>query len=173
MIQGDQVVKELTLANTASGLALADDGNFWVSYTKPNTIAKVNPDPSDFKIIASNELKESPSVGWGATSGIFPFGNTIYFSGATTTIRKHDFAAKTTSVFANILDSKYAPEMKIHYNSLGVDPKTGYIYYAGIKGFGMDYKINTTFVLDPQGNILIKKDNTNSFPAGWYFIPKK
>lgn len=173
MIQGDQVVKELTLANTASGLALADDGNLWVSYTKPNTIAKVNPDPSDFKIIASNELKESPSVGWGATSGIFPFGNTIYFSGATTTIRKHDFAAKTTSVFANILDSKYAPEMKIHYNSLGVDPKTGYIYYAGIKGFGMDYKINTTFVLDPQGNILVKKDNTNSFPAGWYFIPKK
>lgn len=173
MIQGDKVVKELPLAGNPSGLALADDGNLWVSYVAPNTIAKVNPDPADFKIIASNALTESTSVGWGATSAIFATGNTIYFTGATTTIRKHDFAKKTTAVFANILDAKYAPELKIHYNSLGVDPKTGYVYYSGIKGFGMDYKINSTFVLDPQGNVLVKKDNTNSFPAGWYFIPKK
>nr|WP_315124577.1 DUF5074 domain-containing protein [uncultured Porphyromonas sp.] len=173
MIQGDKVVKELPLAGNPSGLALADDGNLWVSYVAPNTIAKVNPDPADFKIIASNALTESTSVGWGATSAIFATGNTIYFSGATTTIRKHDFAKKTTAVFANILDAKYAPELKIHYNSLGVDPKTGYVYYSGIKGFGMDYKINSTLVLDPQGNVLIKKDKTNSFPAGWYFIPKK
>ena len=173
MIQGDKVVKELPLAGNPSGLALADDGNLWVSYVAPNTIAKVNPDPADFKIIASNALTESTSVGWGATSAIFATGNTIYFTGATTTIRKHDFAKKTTAVFANILDAKYAPELKIHYNSLGVDPKTGYVYYSGIKGFGMDYKINSTFVLDPQGNVLIKKDKTNSFPAGWYFIPKK
>ena len=173
MIQGDKVVKELPLAGNPSGLALADDGNLWVSYVAPNTIAKVNPDPADFKIIASNALTESTSVGWGATSAIFATGNTIYFTGATTTIRKHDFARKTTAVFANILDAKYAPELKIHYNSLGVDPKTGYVYYSGIKGFGMDYKINSTLVLDPQGNVLIKKDKTNSFPAGWYFIPKK
>lgn len=173
MIQGDKVVKELPLAGNPSGLALADDGNLWVSYVAPNTIAKVNPDPADFKIIASNALTESTSVGWGATSAIFATGNTIYFTGATTTIRKHDFAKKTTAVFANILDAKYAPELKMHYNSLGVDPKTGYVYYSGIKGFGMDYKINSTFVLDPQGNVLIKKDKTNSFPAGWYFIPKK
>ena len=173
MIQGDKVVKELPLAGNPSGLALADDGNLWVSYVAPNTIAKVNPDPADFKIIASNALTESTSVGWGATSAIFATGNTIYFTGATTTIRKHDFAKKTTAVFANILDAKYAPELKVHYNSLGVDPKTGYVYYSGIKGFGMDYKINSTFVLDPQGNVLIKKDKTNSFPAGWYFIPQK
>ena len=173
MIQGDQVVKELPLAEKATGLALADDGNLWVSYVAPNTIAKVNPDPADFKIIASNALTESTSVGWGATSAIFATGNTIYFSGATTTIHRHDFAKKTTSVFANILEAKYAPELKTFYNSLGVDPKTGYVYYSGIKGFGMDYKINSTLVLDPQGNVLVKKDNTNSFPAGWYFIPTK
>ena len=173
MIQGDKVVKELPLAGNPSGLALADDGNLWVSYVAPNTIAKVNPDPADFKIIASNALTESTSVGWGATSAIFATGNTIYFTGATTTIRKHDFAKKTTAVFANILDAKYAPELKVHYNSLGVDPKAGYVYYSGIKGFGMDYKINSTFVLDPQGNVLVKKDKTNSFPAGWYFIPQK
>nr|WP_314750654.1 DUF5074 domain-containing protein [uncultured Porphyromonas sp.] len=172
MIQGDKVVKELLLAEKATGLALADDGNLWVSYTNPNTIAKVNPDPSDFKIIASNELKESPSVGWGAASAIFATGNTIYFSGTTTTIHRHDFAKKTTSVFANILEAKYAPEQKVYYNSLGVDPKTGYIYYAGLSDY-TTYKQNSTFVLDPQGNVLVKKDNTNSFPAGWYFIPKK
>ena len=176
MIQGDQVVKELLLAEKATGLALADDGNLWVAISNKgsnNQILKVSADPADFKIIASNVLTESTSVGWGSTSAIFATGNTIYFSGATTTIRKHDFAAKTTSVFANILEAKYAPELKTFYNSLGVDPKTGYIYYSGIKGFGKDYKINSTFVLDPQGNVLVKKDNTNSFPAGWYFIPQK
>ena len=176
MIQGDQVVKELLLAEKATGLALADDGNLWVAISNQgsnNQILKVSADPADFKIIDSNVLTESTSAGWGSTSAIFATGNTIYFSGATTTIRKHDFAAKTTSVFANILDTKYAPELKTFYNSLGVDPKTGYVYYSGIKGFGEDYKINSTLVLDPQGNVLVKKDNTNSFPAGWYFIPKK
>lgn len=176
MIQGDKVVKELLLEEQATGLALADDGNLWVAISNQgsnNQILKVSTDPADFKIIASNVLTESTSVGWGSTSAIFATGNTIYFSGATTTIRKHDFAAKTTSVFANILEAKYAPELKTFYNSLGVDPKTGYVYYSGIKGFGKDYKTNSTLVLDPQGNVLVKKDNTNSFPAGWYFIPKK
>nr|WP_314634266.1 DUF5074 domain-containing protein [uncultured Porphyromonas sp.] len=176
MIQGDQVVKELILAEKATGLALADDGNLWVAISNKgsnNQILKVSADPADFKIITSNVVTESTSVGWGSTSAIFATGNTIYFSGGTTTIRKHDFAAKTTSVFANILEAKYAPELKTFYNSLGVDPKTGYVYYSGIKGFGKDYKINSTFVLDPQGNVLVKKDNTNSFPAGWYFIPQK
>lgn len=176
MIQGDQVVKELLLAEKATGLALADDGNLWVAISNQgsnNQILKVSADPADFKIIDSNVLTESTSAGWGSTSAIFATGNTIYFSGATTTIRKHDFAAKTTSVFANILEAKYAPELKTFYNSLGVDPKTGYIYYSGIKGFGKDYKTNSTLVLDPQGNVLVKKDNTNSFPAGWYFIPQK
>ena len=176
MIQGDQVVKELLLAEKATGLALADDGNLWVAISNKgsnNQILKVSADPADFKIIASNAVTESTSAGWGATSAIFAMGNTIYFSGATTTIRKHDFAQKTTTVFANILEAKYAPELKTFYNSLGVDPKTGYVYYSGIKGFGKDYKINSTLVLDPQGNVLVKKDNTNSFPAGWYFIPQK
>ena len=176
MIQGDQVVKELILAEKATGLALADDGNLWVAISNKgsnNQILKVSADPADFKIITTNVVTESTSVGWGSTSAIFATGNTIYFSGGTTTIRKHDFAAKTTSVFANILEAKYAPELKTFYNSLGVDPKTGYVYYSGIKGFGKDYKINSTFVLDPQGNVLVKKDNTNSFPAGWYFMPQK
>lgn len=175
MIQGDQVVKELLLAEKATGLALADDGNLWVAISNQgsnNQILKVSADPADFKIIASNAVTESTSVGWGSTSAIFATGNTIYFSGATTTIHKHDFAAKATTLFANILEAKYAPELKTFYNSLGVDPKTGYVYYAGLTDY-KTYRQNSTFVLDPQGNVIVKKDNTNSFPAGWYFIPKK
>ena len=176
MIQGDQVVQTLALDEKATGLALADDGNLWVSISNNgnnNQILKVSADPINFKVLASNKVTESTNLKWGSSSGIFASGNMIYFSGETTTIQKHDFAARETSVFANILDSKYAPTMKQYYNSLGVDPKTGYVYYAGIKGFLNDYKINTTFVLDTKGNILVKKDNTNSFPAGWYFIPTK
>lgn len=179
MIQGDQVVKELILAEKATGLALADDGNLWVAISNQgsnNQILKVSADPADFKILETQAVSLSLS-NYTSASVIQPHGNVLYFAvapwSAPISIHKHDFAAKTTSVFANILEAKYAPELKTFYNSLGVDPKTGYVYYSGIKGFGKDYKINSTFVLDPQGNVLVKKDNTNSFPAGWYFIPQK
>ena len=179
MIQGDQVVKELILAEKATGLALADDGNLWVAISNQgsnNQILKVSADPADFKILETQAVSLSLS-NYTSASVIQPHGNVLYFAvapwAAPISIHKHDFAAKTTSVFANILEAKYAPELKTFYNSLGVDPKTGYVYYSGIKGFGKDYKINSTFVLDPQGNVLVKKDNTNSFPAGWYFIPQK
>jgi len=179
MIQGDQVVKELLLAEKATGLALADDGNLWVAISNQgsnNQILKVSADPADFKILDMQAVSLSLS-NYTTASVIQPHGNVLYFAvtpwKAPISIHKHDFAAKATTLFANILDTKYAPELKTFYNSLGVDPKTGYVYYSGIKGFGEDYKTNSTLVLDPQGNVLIKKDNTNSFPAGWYFIPQK
>lgn len=179
MIQGGQVVQTLALGEKATGLALADDGNLWVSISNQgqnNQILKVSADPADFKILDKQTI--TPSLhNYTTASVIQPYGNSLYFAvaawGKPISIQKYDFATKATSVFANILDSKYAPTMKQYYNSLGVDPKTGYVYYAGIKGFLNDYKINTTLVLDTKGNILVKKDNTNSFPAGWYFIPTK
>lgn len=178
MIQGDQVVKELLLAETATGLALADDGNLWVAISNKgsnNQILKVSADPADFKILDTQAVSLSLS-NYTTASVIQPHGNVLYFAVAPwmapISIHKHDFTAKATTLFANILDTKYAPELKVHYNSLGVDPKTGYIYYAGMSDY-KTYRQNSTFVLDPQGNVLVKKDNTNSFPAGWYFIPKK
>ena len=179
MIQGDRVVQTLALDEKATGLALADDGNLWVSISKDgnnNQILKVSADPADFKILDKQTI--TPSLhNYTTASVIQPYGNSLYFavaaSGKPVSIQKYDFTAKTNTLFVNLQESSYASEMKTYYNSLGVDPKTGYIYYAGIKGFGMDYKTNMTFVLDPQGNVLVKKDNTNSFPAGWYFIPTK
>ena len=178
MIQGDKVVKELLLAEKATGLALADDGNLWVAISNQgsnNQILKVSADPADFKILDTQAVSLSLS-NYTSASVIQPHGNVLYFAvapwSAPISIHKHDFAKKTTSVFANILEAKYAPEQKVYYNSLGVDPKTGYIYYAGLSDY-KTYRQNSTFVLDPQGNVLVKKDNTNSFPAGWYFIPKK
>lgn len=175
MIQGDQVVKELLLGGSPQGLALADDGNLWVAYTGPNTIAKVNPDPADFKVIAFNDVPQNLNDYSSATS-IHPYKNEIFFvvSGANgPTIYKHDFASKATVEFVKVLDSKHFPEMKTYYNGLEVDPKTGYLYYAGMKGFGKDYTTNITAILDTKGNILVKKDNVNSFPACWHFIPTK
>ena len=178
MIQGDKVVKELLLAEKATGLALADDGNLWVAISNQgsnNQILKVSTDPADFKILDTQAVSLSLS-NYTTASVIQPHGNVLYFAvapwSAPISIHKHDFAAKATTLFANILDTKYAPELKVHYNSLGVDPKTGYVYYAGMSDY-KTYRQNSTFVLDPQGNVLVKKDNTNSFPAGWYFIPQK
>lgn len=178
MIQGDQVVKELLLAEKATGLALADDGNLWVAISNKgsnNQILKVSADPADFKIIASNDVPQNLNDYSSATS-IHPYKNEIFFvvSGANgPTIYKHDFASKATVEFVKVLDSKYFPEMKTYYNGLEVDPKTGYLYYAGMKGFGKDYTTNITAILDTKGNILVKKDNVNSFPACWHFIPTK
>ena len=179
MIQGDRVVQTLALDEKATGLALADDGNLWVSISKDgnnNQILKVSADPADFKILDKQTI--TPSLhNYTTASVIQAYGNSLYFGvaawGKPVSIQKYDFTAKTNTLFVNLQESSYASEMKTYYNSLGVDPKTGYIYYAGIKGFGKDYKTNMTFVLDPQGNVLVKKDNTNSFPAGWYFIPTK
>lgn len=62
MIQGDRVVQTLALDEKATGLALADDGNLWVSISKDgnnNQILKVSADPADFKILDKQTITPS------------------------------------------------------------------------------------------------------------------
>ena len=58
----------------------------------------------------------------------------------------------------------------MYYNSLGIEPKTGHIYYASFGDYST-YKKNVTLVLDHDGKVLLKREHVNAFPAGFYFIP--
>ena len=59
----------------------------------------------------------------------------------------------------------------MYYNSLGVDPSTGELYYAAFEGYSTYNKKNVTMVLKADGTKLLLKEKVNSFPAGFYFIP--
>ena len=61
--------------------------------------------------------------------------------------------------------------LNVYYNSLGVDPATGELYYAAFEDFSTYNKKNVTMVLKADGTKLLLKEKVNSFPAGFYFIP--
>ncbi len=175
VIQDEEVKKTLTLPEgTISGIDLAPNGHLWLSYFKPSTIAKVSVSASEIKILDKHELDQSitsvGSLGWNVTSSsaFFAQGNKIYFTGQTSIIYRHDFSTGETKEIVDV--QKVDKQAKMYYNSLGIDPKTGHIYYASFDDWGT-YKKNVTLVLSPDGKVLLKREHVNAFPAGFYFIP--
>ena len=75
MIQGDRVVASLALAQgEVSGLALSNNGSLFMSYTKPNRIAKLSQDPKAFKILEEQEVSEVDLAhNWTSSSRIFAY----------------------------------------------------------------------------------------------------
>lgn len=101
-------------------------------------------------------------------------GNYLYYTNAGTkgfqsvdlVLYRHDWAKKVTEEVAKIKPMHTATS--IFYNGLAVDPVTGYVYVAMLKGFGLDYLKNVVLVLDPkQGYKAIQvHENKTRFPAG-------
>ena len=173
MIQGTQVVRELDLSPAKpTGIAVSHDGKLWVSTTSPNAILKVDPTPDNFVALDRHILDKSISSGWSATSAFFAHGDKLYFTGQSSVIYCHDFATSKTS---QVIDVKtidgVGTSANMYYNSLGVDPATGELYYAAFEGFSTYNKKNVTMVLKADGTKLLLKEKVNSFPAGFYFIP--
>ena len=173
MIQGTQVVRELDLSPAKpSGIAVSHDGKLWVSTTSPNAILKVDPTPDNFVALDTHVLDKSISSGWSATSAFFAHGDKLYFTGQSSVIYCHDFA---TSKTFQIIDVKtidgVGTSANMYYNSLGVDPATGELYYAAFEDFSTYNKKNVTMVLKADGTKLLLKEKVNSFPAGFFFIP--
>lgn len=174
VIEGKAVASTIEVAGAVSGIVKAQDGNLWVSTLNPNTIAKIN--ASDNKLMDSHALKQNITAGWGAIAGFSAKGTNIYFCDASdyansTKIFKHDFAANTTTEIGEV--AKIITDSKMFYNSLAVDPETEEIYFASLKGWGPDYKVNNTTIFTLNGNSIAKKYNfegVNSFPAGIYFV---
>ncbi len=179
MIQGTQVVRELDLSPAKpSGIAVSHDGKLWVSTTNPNAILKVDPTPDNFVALDSHSLDKSISAtgpqSWERTtsSAFFAHGDKLYFTGQSSVIYCHDFATSKTS---QVIDVKtidgVGTSANQYYNSLGVDPATGELYYAAFENFNTYNKKNVTMVLKADGTKLLLKEKVNSFPAGFYFIP--
>ena len=179
MIQGTQVVRELDLSPAKpSGIAVSHDGKLWVSTTSPNAILKVDPTPDNFVALDTHILDKSISAtgpqSWERTtsSAFFAHGDKLYFTGQSSVIYCHDFATSKTS---QVIDVKtidgVGTSANMYYNSLGVDPSTGELYYAAFEGYSTYNKKNVTMVLKADGTKLLLKEKVNSFPAGFFFIP--
>ena len=161
MIQGTQVVRELDLSPAKpTGIAVSHDGKLWVSTTSPNAILKVDPTPDNFVALDTHVLDKSISAtgpeSWQRTtsSAFFAHGDKLYFTGQSSVIYCHDFATNKTS---QVIDVKtidgVGTSANMYYNSLGVDPSTGELYYAAFEGYSTYNKKNVTMVLKapPQG----------------------
>ena len=179
MIQGTQVVRELDLSPAKpTGIAVSHDGKLWVSTTSPNAILKVDPTPDNFVALDTHVLDKSISAtgpqSWERTtsSAFFAHGDKLYFTGQSSVIYCHDFATSKTS---QVIDVKtidgVGTSANQYYNSLGVDPATGELYYAAFEDYSTYNKKNVTMVLKADGTKLLLKEKVNSVPAGFYFIP--
>lgn len=169
VIQDEEVKQTFTLPEgSPSGLALAPDGQLWLSYSKPNTLAKVSVSASGVKILDKHTTTQSLDKKYTATSAIFARANQIFFTEQTSVIYRHDFSTGETKEIVDV--QKVDKQAKMYYNSLGIDPKTGHIYYASFGDYST-YKKNVTLVLDHDGKVLLKREHVNAFPAGFYFIP--
>ena len=179
MIQGTQVVRELDLSPAKpTGIAVSHDGKLWVSTTSPNAILKVDPTPDNFVALDTHVLDKSISAtgpqSWERTtsSAFFAHGDKLYFTGQSSVIYCHDFATSKTS---QVIDVKtidgVGTSANQYYNSLGVDPATGELYYAAFEDYSTYNKKNVTMVLKADGTKLLLKEKVNSFPAGFFFIP--
>ena len=174
MIQGDRVVASLALAEgTVSGLALSNNGSLFMSYTKPNRIAKLSQDPKAFKILEEQEVSEVDLAhNWTSSSRIFAYGNMLYIANGRS-IYVHDFSAKKTSKWFDVDSKEYPTALNQYYNSLGLDDK-GNVYYAALEGWGDKYKNNLTLIMDAtKKTTILEKMGVNAFPAGFYTIPHK
>lgn len=169
VIQDEEVKQTFTLPEgSPSGLALAPDGQLWLSYSKPNTLAKVSVSASGVKILDKHTTTQSLDKKYTATSAIFARANQIFFTEQSSVIYRHDFSTGETKEIVDV--QKVDKQAKMYYNSLGIDPKTGHIYYASFGDYST-YKQNVTLVLDHDGKVLLKREHVNAFPAGFYFIP--
>lgn len=163
------IVRTLTMDANISGLRKSADGKLWVSVvSNPALIMKI--DPSDYSILKSNELGSYKiGAGYGAVPAFAAFGDNVYFTNGSTTIYRHNFTSGTTEQLLNIT-SKIA-DAAMNYNSLGVDPETGEVYMATIKGYGQNYKINHVSVWNFNAAEPLKATYADyfRFPAGVYF----
>lgn len=166
VIQNGVVVHTISFEGALSGVAKAFDENLWVSCTSPASIIKIN--PVDYTIIDSHQLDVSIGAGWGVAPAFSAKDDIIYFSNAGFKLYRHIFSQDKTEEVANIKD--YVEDAGIYYNSLGVDPVSGEVYFATLKGYA-EYKTNDIAILDFTKSPVLQTDikNKNSFPAGVFF----
>lgn len=168
VLQNKEIVKTINVSGSLSGIAKSYDGNLWASCTSPNQIIKIN--PSDYSIVETNDLNVGIGNGWGSAPAFSAKGDTLFFCNGSSTLYRHIFEEdKTETVVSDIKES--VPDAETYYNSLGVNPESGEVIMATLKGWGQNYKINDIAIFDFSKTPAMQHDykNKNSFPAGVYF----
>lgn len=163
------VSSTISFEGSISGVVKSGDGNIFVSTTSPAQIAKVNSET--YEVIKTNDVTEgSLSAGWGATPGITAIGDILYYSGAGTSIYRHDFTTGESKLMINA--KNVVENANIVYNNIAVHPLTGRVYLNTIKAYGWDFLINNISVFKPEGDALaleVNYEDHTHFPAGIFF----
>lgn len=173
VLQNGELATKIAMPGKISGIAKADQNNLWVSCTStPAVICKV--DAKTCKITQTNDLGDAKvgQGGWGelAAPAISAKGDTIYFSNHSTLIKRHIFSEKKTEDVVQVRD--YVENASMVYSNLAVDPISGEVYIATIKGYGMNYLINNIAVFNfsnPSNPLKRNYKNYTKFPAGIFF----
>lgn len=168
VLQNGTVVKTITMPGTLSGIAKSYDGQLWASCTtNPAQFLKIN--SSDYSIMDSHELGSTKIAAGGASPAFSAVKDTLYFRNTGFELYRHIYKENKTEFVANI--KELVPNAGMYYNSLGVNPVNGEVYFATLKGYGMDYKINDIAIFNFSKNPFLQHDfkSMNSFPAGVYF----
>lgn len=183
VVQGDQLIKSYELkTGKLEAMIPAEDGNLWIAYSSPNTLAKLSADPRNMEILESHPISQAITAGWGSAPILAAKGQQLFFSEAaqgawgpspSSKIYVHDFATKQTTLAFDFKTLAADGFLDTYYNSFGIDAD-GHLYYSGLKGFGNDYTKNRTVVLHGQTySVLRQADGANIFPAGLFAIPTK
>lgn len=153
------------LGTTLSGVQRTSDGQLWLSAPDTKQIIKFDP-TTGAKQVHGLGSAEGIGKGWGHRSAIATTGDTIYFCNAGLKLYRHIFGQNETKQVADI--SALEPRLQIYYNSLAVDPETGYVYFAGLKSWAEYKTSNNILVLDPKTNYTVKYNlaGHTAFPAG-------
>lgn len=166
----DGVAHTISMGAKVSGVVKSADGNLWVATSGTSSkIAKIN--PSDYSVIKENEVQYSLATNFTAAPSFGAAGDMIYYTDKySMKICRHNFATGSDELLADVKTME--PNAGMNYNSLGVNPLTGEVVFATLKGYGMNYKINNIIMFDFNGAspaITANYPNANSFPAGVYF----
>lgn len=175
----DKVEATIELPAYLSGLALSGDGNFYASYLNGKEAVIVKIDGKSHKILKENKITDNSAQllvsSFTASSSISAKGDTIYYSGSSSTIYRHIFSTNTSKL---MVDTKVElnPDHTVTYNTAQVHPLTGHVYFNTIKGYGSAYRTNTIYRFDMTGDeakVISRYENLTRFPAGIFFPATK
>ena len=105
-----------------------------------------------------------------STTKATAIGDILYYSGAGTSIYRHDFTTGESKLMINA--KNVVENANIVYNNIAVHPLTGRVYLNTIKAYGWDFLINNISVFKPEGDALaleVNYEDHTHFPAGIFF----
>lgn len=177
VIDGRYLDSEVEFEHTITGVIPSkEEGYLWVSTSDGNThrIYKIDaeePDTDNFHNITEGSLANTNTTTF-AVPAISAKGDTIYYTGATTTIYRHIYSTNHTQKLVDV--QTIESNAVLPYSSVGVNPETGYVYMASMASYA-EYNTNNNILVlrfdDTTGahEVISNLKGHIRFPAGFFF----